>query len=39
MFPKVFKWLDRVRQETNPYHDESLAFVNHKAKLNSLAKL
>ncbi|KAH8324733.1 hypothetical protein KR074_012073 [Drosophila pseudoananassae] len=39
VFPKVFKWLERVRQATNPYHDESLAFINHKAKQNTLAKL
>ncbi|KAI8036387.1 glutathione S-transferase theta-1 [Drosophila gunungcola] len=31
-FPKVAKWLDRVREATNPYHDEGLAFINMKAK-------
>ncbi|KAH8401601.1 hypothetical protein KR009_006751 [Drosophila setifemur] len=31
-FPKVTKWLERVREASNPYHDESLAFVLKKAK-------
>ncbi|KAH8254281.1 hypothetical protein KR032_009231 [Drosophila birchii] len=38
-FPKVSKWLERVRQATNPFHDESLKFINHKAKQDNVAKL
>ncbi|KAH8270832.1 hypothetical protein KR018_006382 [Drosophila ironensis] len=38
-FPKVVKWLERVREETNPYHDECLAFVNLKAKQDTVSKL
>nr|XP_016927773.1 glutathione S-transferase theta-1 [Drosophila suzukii] len=38
-FPKVAKWLDRVREATNPYHDEGLKFINQKAKQPTVAKL
>ncbi|XP_017045396.1 glutathione S-transferase theta-1 [Drosophila ficusphila] len=38
-FPKVAKWLERVREATNPYHDEGLTFINHKAKQATVAKL
>jgi len=38
-FPKVAKWLDRVREATNPYHDEGLKFINQKAKQATVAKL
>ncbi|KAH8336975.1 glutathione S-transferase theta-1 [Drosophila kikkawai] len=38
-FPKVTKWLERVREATNPFHDESLKFINHKAKQDNVAKL
>ncbi|XP_017066684.1 glutathione S-transferase theta-1 [Drosophila eugracilis] len=38
-FPKVAKWLERVRKATNPYHDESLTFINQKAKHPIVAKL
>ncbi|KAH8234401.1 hypothetical protein KR038_009112 [Drosophila bunnanda] len=38
-FPKVAKWLDRVREATNPYYDESLKFINHKAKQDNVSKL
>ncbi|KAH8290921.1 hypothetical protein KR054_007149 [Drosophila jambulina] len=38
-FPKVSKWLERVREATNPFHDESLKFINHKAKQDNVSKL
>ncbi|XP_002138766.2 glutathione S-transferase theta-1-like isoform X2 [Drosophila pseudoobscura] len=38
-FPKVAKWLERVRNATNPYHDEALTFVYKKAKQAASAKL
>ncbi|KAH8321769.1 hypothetical protein KR067_000743 [Drosophila pandora] len=31
-FPKVAKWLENVREAANPYHDESLVFVEKKSK-------
>ncbi|XP_030377759.1 glutathione S-transferase theta-3-like [Scaptodrosophila lebanonensis] len=38
-FPKVFKWLQRVRQESNPYFDEAHSFISVKSKQAALAKL
>ncbi|XP_034479983.1 glutathione S-transferase theta-3-like [Drosophila innubila] len=38
-FPKVAKWLDRVRQATQPYHDQAYAFVNKKSQQANSAKL
>ncbi|KAL7735775.1 hypothetical protein ACLKA6_017782 [Drosophila palustris] len=38
-FPKVAKWLDRVRESTQPYHDQAYAFVNKKSQQAAQAKL
>lgn len=38
-FPKVVKWLERVRVSANPYHDEGLTFIDRKSKQSTAAKL
>ncbi|KAH8400748.1 hypothetical protein KR009_000740 [Drosophila setifemur] len=38
-FPKVAKWLERVRDATNPYHDEAHAFLYKTSKQAASAKL
>ncbi|KAH8233190.1 glutathione S-transferase theta-1 [Drosophila bipectinata] len=38
-FPKVAKWLERVRDATNPYHDEAHAFLYKTSKQKASAKL
>ncbi|XP_034479982.1 glutathione S-transferase theta-3-like [Drosophila innubila] len=38
-FPKVAKWLDRVREAAHPYYDEAHAFVNKKSQQPAQAKL
>ncbi|XP_033154970.1 glutathione S-transferase theta-1 [Drosophila mauritiana] len=38
-FPKVVKWLERVRESANPYHDEGLTFIDRKSKQATAAKL
>ncbi|KAI8036284.1 hypothetical protein M5D96_010877 [Drosophila gunungcola] len=37
-FPKVAKWLERVRETTNPYHDEAHSFLYKVAKQAASAK-
>ncbi|KAH8377325.1 hypothetical protein KR093_004898 [Drosophila rubida] len=31
-FPKVAKWLERVREASHPYHDQAYAFLKRKSK-------
>ncbi|KAH8324732.1 hypothetical protein KR074_012074 [Drosophila pseudoananassae] len=38
-FPKVAKWLERVRDATNPYHDEAHDFLYKTSKQQASAKL
>ncbi|EDV98112.1 glutathione S-transferase theta-1 [Drosophila grimshawi] len=38
-FPKVAKWLERVRNAAKPYHDEAYEFLNKKSKQAVESKL
>ncbi|XP_062142016.1 glutathione S-transferase theta-3-like [Drosophila sulfurigaster albostrigata] len=38
-FPKVAKWLDRVRDASQPYHDKAYAFLQRKSKATAQSKL
>lgn len=38
-FPKVAKWLDRVREASEPYHEQAYAFLHKKSKQKVEAKL
>ncbi|KAM8711085.1 hypothetical protein ACLKA7_000248 [Drosophila subpalustris] len=38
-FPKVAKWLERVREAANPYHDQAHAFLDKKFKEAAKAKI
>lgn len=38
-FPKVVKWLDRVREVSNEHYNEAYEFLNKKSKQPVQAKL
>lgn len=38
-FPKVAKWLDRVREVSNEHYNEAYEFLNKKSKQPVQAKL